>query len=85
MPALGWNSAAGVGQWTFYVLATRIFDYKAGAQKTINLASLSGLTPKPWTTADWGQSWLAPQPCSAGLEPKPQAKIADPPLLRDSA
>ena len=35
-----------VSQWTFYVLATRILDDKAGRQKKINLASLLRLNPE---------------------------------------
>lgn len=35
-----------VSQWTFYVLATRILDDKAGSQKKINLASLLRLNPE---------------------------------------
>ena len=45
-PTLGWKLATGVGQWTFYVLATRILDDKAGSQKKINLASLLRLNPE---------------------------------------
>ena len=35
-----------VGQWQFFVLATRILDEKVGRQKTIKLASLMRLNPE---------------------------------------